>query len=421
MQVMDANASHCFVVDDEEDICQLISRTLARYGVTSSGFTTAQAAIDSLNFASPSVIFLDITLEGSDGVDALRWLGEVSYPGVVQLVSGQSSEVLDNVKKIGERHGLRMRPPIRKPFRSAAIQAVIEEERLATVQPSPPPLSPASMEMPVETNAPAKAVEQPPARVSLREALRHGWVEFWYQPKLDLQKLTPVGAEGLARVRHPTLGIIEPAAFLADAAEVDLAVLGGLGIETALRDWSVFARHGLNLKIAVNMSAAGLELVPVAALIRQHRPQTESWPGLILEVTENDAVHDMARMHELAIQMGLYQVSLSIDDFGAGYCSLARLRDLPFAEVKLDRSFVQNCATDERNRNICQATIELGHRLGAKVVAEGIEQKAELQALVRMGCDLGQGFLFSRPVERDRLLTMLAPPPQRTDRLAAGA
>jgi EAL domain-containing protein (putative c-di-GMP-specific phosphodiesterase class I) len=126
-------------------------------------------------------------------------------------------------------------------------------------------------------------------------------------------------------------------------------------------------------------------------------------------------VHDLARMHELATQMGLYQVSLSIDDFGAGYSSLARLRDLPFAEVKLDRSFVQNCATDERNGNICQATVDLGHRLGAKVVAEGIEHKADLDALVRMGCDIGQGFLFSRPVERDRLPTLFGPP-QRAER-----
>jgi EAL domain-containing protein (putative c-di-GMP-specific phosphodiesterase class I) len=312
-----------------------------------------------------------------------------------------------------------MRPPITKPFRAAMIRAVVEEEHLATVEPSPPVAPFAAVEKAVETNTPA-VIEPVHTRVSLKEALRHGWVEFWYQPKLDLQKLVPVGAEGLARVRHPQLGVLAPAAFLADAAEVDLAVLGGLGIETALRDWSVFARHGLNLKLAVNMSAASLEMVPVAGLIRQHRPATENWPGLILEVTENDAVHDMARMHELATQMGLYGVSLSIDDFGAGYSSLARLRDLPFAEVKLDRTFVQNCATDERNRNICHATIDLGHRLGAKVVAEGIEQKSELDSLVRMGCDLGQGYLFSRPVERDRLIGLMTTAPQKTKMPAAG-
>jgi EAL domain-containing protein (putative c-di-GMP-specific phosphodiesterase class I) len=86
--------------------------------------------------------------------------------------------------------------------------------------------------------------------------------------------------------------------------------------------------------------------------------------------------HDMARLHELATQMSLYRVGLSIDDFGEGFASLARLRDLPFTELKLDRNFVQNCATDERNGNICQAAIDLGHRLGAAVIAEGIETTA---------------------------------------------
>jgi EAL domain-containing protein (putative c-di-GMP-specific phosphodiesterase class I)/FixJ family two-component response regulator len=368
---------HCFIVDDEKDIRYLIAHTLARCGVTYSEFTNAREAIEGLDSETPTLIFLDISLEGSDAVEALRGLRQVEYGGVVQVVSGQNPSVLDNIRKIGERHGLRMRPPIAKPFTAATIRAVIEEERLANVG-SQAPLQPA-----IEASAATKAgaaSDQAKPRVTLKEALRHGWVELWYQPKLDLRTLAVVGAEGLARVRHPEFGVLEPVSFLVDAGEIELAVLGGLALETALRDWPVFDANGFNLRLAVNMSASSLDILPVAPVIRQHGPHPEKWPGLIMEVTEGEVIHDMARLHELATQMSLYQVGLSIDDFGEGFASLARLRDLPFTELKLDRNFVLNCATDERNHSICQAAIDLGHRLGATVVAEGIETMAALEA-----------------------------------------
>jgi EAL domain-containing protein (putative c-di-GMP-specific phosphodiesterase class I)/ActR/RegA family two-component response regulator len=390
---------HCFVVDDEKNIRYFIAHTLVRCGVTYSEFTNAREAIEGLDSETPALIFLDVSLEGSDAVEALRGLGQVEYAGTVQVVSGQNPSILDNIRKIGERHGLRMRPPIAKPFTAATIRAVIDEERLANVA-SQAPLQPA-----IESAKAAGAASgQPRPRTTLKEALLHGWIEFWYQPKLDLRTLALVGAEGLARVRHPEFGVLEPGSFLVDAGELELAVLGGLAIETALSDWPVFAGNGLNIKLAVNTSASSIDVLPVAPLVRKHVPDRDKWPGLILEITEGEVVHDMARLHELATQMGLYKVGLSIDDFGEGFASLARLRDLPFTELKLDRNFVQNCATDERNRDICQAAIDLGHRLGATVVAEGIEMEAVLQALRRMGCDMGQGFLFSRALERDRLI-----------------
>jgi EAL domain-containing protein (putative c-di-GMP-specific phosphodiesterase class I)/DNA-binding NarL/FixJ family response regulator len=393
---------HCFIVDDEKDIRFLIAHALTRYGATHSEFTNARDAIAALDSEMPALIFLDVSLEGSDAVETLRGLGQVEYRGVVQLVSGQNPSVLDNVRKIGERHGVRMRAPIGKPFTAATIRTVIEEERapeLGAQAPLQPAIEPATRAKPSNSVS-----DQVKPRVTLKEALRQGWVELWYQPKLDLRTLAVVGAEGLARVRHPEFGILEPTSFLAGAGEIELAVLAGLALETALRDWPVLNSKGLNLRLAVNMSASSLDILPVAPVIRQHGPQLEKWPGLIMEVTEGEVIHDMARLHELATQMSLYKVALSIDDFGEGFASLARLRDLPFSELKLDCKLVQNCASDERNRNICQAAIDLGHRLGATVVAEGIETEAALDALRQMGCDLGQGFLFSHAVERDGLI-----------------
>jgi CheY-like chemotaxis protein len=135
-------AFHCFIVDDEQDIRFLIAHTLTRVGVTFREFTNARDAIDGLDNQTPALIFLDISFEGSDAVEALRGLGQADYPGVVQVVSGQNPSVLDDIRKIGERHGLRLRPPLAKPFTAAAIRMVIEEERAADVA-AQAPLQPA--------------------------------------------------------------------------------------------------------------------------------------------------------------------------------------------------------------------------------------------------------------------------------------
>jgi EAL domain-containing protein (putative c-di-GMP-specific phosphodiesterase class I) len=129
-------------------------------------------------------------------------------------------------------------------------------------------------------------------------------------------------------------------------------------------------------------------------------------------VTENDVFQDVDLIHEVATQLSLYKVSLSIDDFGSGHSSMQRLRDLPCTEIKLDRAFVQRCGEDDRNARICAAVINLGHELGVTITAEGIERTSELQALRKMGCDLGQGFLFSPPVARSNLITTVQQRPR---------
>jgi EAL domain-containing protein (putative c-di-GMP-specific phosphodiesterase class I) len=117
-------------------------------------------------------------------------------------------------------------------------------------------------------------------------------------------------------------------------------------------------------------------------------------------------VKDVTLMHEIATQLRIYGITFAIDDFGEGYSSFARLRELPFAELKLDRSFVHNCAVDTQNAGICQAIIDLAHHFGAVAVAEGLENPADLQAIHRMGCDMGQGFLLARPMPKSRLVSM---------------
>src|SRR5204863_674631 len=112
---------------------------------------------------------------------------------------------------------------------------------------------------------------------------------------------------------------------------------------------------------------------------------------------EDQIVREISAAHAVATELRASGITIAIDDFGAGYSSFSSLRELPFAELKLDRSFVKNCATDATNAAICQTAIDLAHRLGSAAVAEGIENQADLQALVVMGCDFGQGVLIAPP------------------------
>ena len=377
-----------FVIDDEEGICRFVAGAVGNLGCEAESFTNAQVALRALRRSPPDIIFLDIAIGGSDAIDVLRNLADCGFRGVVQVMSGSNPSLLEDVRKVGERHKLVMRPPLQKPFRFDAIQKVLAGAPLDRW-----------MEEASSPNLPAS--------VSLDEALEQGWLEVWYQPKLDLAAHTFPGAEGLIRCRHPEHGVLSPASFLPGASAKSLVALTEYVVLTALRDWQELSQIGFNLQFAVNASIGALTDLNLPKLIRANRPKDDAWPGLIIEVTEGEVASDVGLAHEIATQLNIYGIKLAIDDFGEGYSSFARLRDLPFAELKLDASFVQNCAEDTKNAAICRAVIELAHSFGAVAVAEGLETAADVQAIQRMGCDLGQGFLFARPMPSTLFTSLL--------------
>jgi len=247
-----------------------------------------------------------------------------------------------------------------------------------------------------------------PTRIAVDEALRNNWLEIWYQPKIDLKRKCLAGAEALARIRHPQEGMLWPESFLPGIDEASLTQLTEHALLTTLRNWSMFADAGFNLHLAINVPASALSKLPIAEIVTQNRPKSETWPGLILEVTEDQIVRDIALAKECAGELKACGVTIAIDDFGAGYSSFSSLRDLPFAELKLDGSFVKNCAIDATNAAICQTAIDLAHRFGSVAVAKGVESMADLQALVVMGCDFGQGMLVAPPTPKERFLELLS-------------
>jgi EAL domain-containing protein (putative c-di-GMP-specific phosphodiesterase class I) len=255
-------------------------------------------------------------------------------------------------------------------------------------------------------------------RIAVTDALRNNWFEIWYQPKIDLKRKCLAGAEALARIHHPQLGILLPGSFLPDCDDDAIAELAEHALLATLCDWTMFEEAGFNLHLAINVPAGVLFRMPIIELVAEYRPKSAHWPGLIIEVTEDQIVRDIQLANEVTAQLRGSGISIAIDDFGAGYSSFSSLRSLPFAELKIDRSFVRDCATDATNAAICQTAIDLAHRFGSAAVAEGIESQADLQALMVMGCDFGQGVLIAPPMPKDRFLDLLR---QRMNKQRAGA
>jgi EAL domain-containing protein (putative c-di-GMP-specific phosphodiesterase class I) len=179
-------------------------------------------------------------------------------------------------------------------------------------------------------------------------------------------------------------------------------------IVTALRDFEDCAVHGASVKLSVNVPVSALVKLPIARMLREHRPPTPNWPGLILEVTETEILHDLKLANHVAEELRSLNCTLALDDFGAGYSSLARLRQLPFSELKIDRSYVSDCHDDKVNGGLCETIVKLAKRFELTTVAEGIEKSAESDKLKAIGCDIGQGYLFAKPMPKADFVAALS-------------
>jgi EAL domain-containing protein (putative c-di-GMP-specific phosphodiesterase class I)/GGDEF domain-containing protein len=245
----------------------------------------------------------------------------------------------------------------------------------------------------------------------LRRALVAGEFALHYQPVIDVGRGRVMGAEALVRWQHPTRGLVMPAAFVPMAEEmglieaIDLWVLRDACLQ--LRDWH--AQGFEEMGIAVNLSAGGF-LNP--HLIHQVREAVDvagiAPSALQIELTESVAMADIDHSKQLFGRLRDLGVRIAIDDFGTGYASLSYLHRLPFDELKIDREFVSHVHAETGSQAICGALIALGQGLGLRLIAEGVESADEVRFLHQQGCNLFQGYYFSRPVAAETLVANMA-------------
>lgn len=238
----------------------------------------------------------------------------------------------------------------------------------------------------------------------LRRAVECGSLFLVYQPKLDLRSGAITGVEALTRWHHARRGPISPTTFIPAIEQSDLIDwFSEWVLDTAVRQWTGWREEGIELELAVNISALNLKHLhfpDIVSAICEAHDFTPEW--LMLELTEG-ATQDATLLMDTVSRLRLKGMGISLDDFGTGYGSLVQLRGLPFTELKIDQRFVSDLLVSRDSRAITRGLIAMAHEIGLSVTAEGVEDSSTLDTLLAFGCDKAQGFLIARPMTGDRL------------------
>ena len=233
----------------------------------------------------------------------------------------------------------------------------------------------------------------------LRRAVEQDELRLYFQPKMELATGRVAGAEVLIRWQHPSRGLLSPAAFIPFAEQTGfIRRLTRWTLDRAIAQGAEWHKAGRSVALAVNISADDIDVrldSRLAGLLTKHGLP----PSLLtLEITESSFIDDADRAVRILNAVNALGVSLSIDDFGTGYSSLSLLGRMPVQEMKIDRSFVQGMESDPDTESMVRSTIDMAHSLGLKVVAEGIEIASAAARLHHFGCDIGQGYLYAKPI-----------------------
>jgi EAL domain-containing protein (putative c-di-GMP-specific phosphodiesterase class I) len=238
---------------------------------------------------------------------------------------------------------------------------------------------------------------------ALHRALERDELRLHYQPVIDIAGGQVAAVEALLRWQHPAQGLVAPDRFIPVAEESGLIIpIGAWVLHEAcrqLREWTYGGRAGSLGAVEVNLSARQVDHVEIVNTVERALDETGIPPSaLTLEITESALMRDAASALQVLRALKGLGVTLAIDDFGTGYSSLSYLHRFPLDVLKIDKSFVDGMAGGRDGVEIVAAVIKLAHALGLQVVAEGVEQAAQLEQLAAMGCDFAQGYLFARPL-----------------------
>lgn len=278
-------------------------------------------------------------------------------------------------------------------YRSSSSAAIVD----------PSALPGAASDTPGQTDLHAAAVRTLSLAHDLTDALNSDQLTLYYQPLVSLQDGRRVGYEALMRWRHPGLGLVSPDEFIGLAEKTGIIRrIGQWGLRRAAQDWpQLRAAHpaGVPLFVSVNLSAPEMCTPGIvdqihACLQHYDMPMT----ALRIELTETTVVNNVDAVIDSINRLRAWGAGVALDDFGTGYAGLDYLQNMAFSSIKIDRAFVQHMHTSNRSFHIIQSALELSRRLGIHSVAEGIEDAKTAQALATLGCDIGQGYYFSRPL-----------------------
>lgn len=376
-------APQALVVDDDELVSTTLVSMLARAGVEASVQPPTDGFIDRIISARPHMLLLDLALKRSDAIEVMRALAEAEFAGRILLVSGREIAAIESVHLVGVKLGLKMLSPLAKPVKASVLAARLEEARL-----------------------PGR--ESPSAVLfDMQEALAKGWLQVCYQPRVNIGTRTLQGAEASLQLQHPELGAVSGENLLPTNSADPQSELLCLLLERALGDFQTFHKLAGNLKLSFGATLSALARPAFLDSLRKTLARVKTPPKIMVCLDEDTGFSDMDTARELALQLVLYDVMLSVNHFGKGNASFERISDLPFMEVVLDEKFVRGAAGDERQKAICQATALLARKFSIDCVAKGVDDKADLALLASLGFNTGLGRLFGAPMPREHFARML--------------
>lgn len=384
---MSIGTKKIYVIDDDESIgmsLKLIASTIGYH----SEYLGNMNRIRDFVFHEEDLLFIDIYMPDLDGIEFLRHLSNQNIRSKIFLMSGFDSKLLYGAESIAKAYGLNVLGIITKPFQLSEFLNAIKDS---------------------ENYQPHKkgAVNE---IFFTKDELIHGVEKdemfLLYQPKIDLKTNQTIGFEALIRWKHPNKGVINPDNFISFAENNDyIHEITLYVIHKSLRLAKDLFKSGYKFKLAINMSASEFNDLglpdALAKILETYRIDPSQ---IIIEVTETNIFNDLAKSMDTLLRLRMKGFHISIDDFGTGYSTFQQLKRVPFSELKIDRLFILDCLSNPDSAAIIKSTIDLAHKLGIQVVAEGIENEQIKQFLIDNNCDIGQGFYFSKPLYPNEIL-----------------
>ncbi len=370
------------VVDDDTVLLQQMESLLRHLGVARVEVArSGSEALARLGTFTPPLLICDLNMPEMDGVEFVRRLAEQRYAGGVILLSGEDERTLQTVERLVREHGLAVLGSLQKPAGPAELRPLLD--RLGAT-----------------ASAHARGSRRIYTPDALRTAIRARQFVNHYQPTVSLATGAVEGVEALIRWDHPEDGLVFPDEFIGIAEEHGLIdELTHTVLDAALAQAGAWRAQGLRLRMAINLSMDNLGMLDLPDVIaRQVAAAGIPAEDVVLEITESRLMGDMRTALDIFARLRLKRFRLSIDDFGTGHSSLSQLRDIPFTQLKVDRSFVTGAWHDETRCAIYEASLEMARHLGMEMVAEGVEDRADWNFLRRSGCHLAQGWFIARPM-----------------------
>lgn len=387
----DINKQLVILVDDDAFMLNLIRRMLRNDGWDNvrsyASGNTALADLDA-QLAQPTLILCDLNMPDIDGIEFIRALAKRNYAGAFILISGVDLRVLQTAEKVVRAYGIRLLGSLQKPVQPGELAGMM----LDLGQSAPPDLPPPR---PLKMYTPAE----------LERGLHTGELVNYYQPKVEVAGGRLAGFEALIRWRHPDDGLVMPDQFIGMAEESGLIdELTTIVLRQALQDLGMWRAAGLDIGVAVNVSMENLTMLDFPDIVAAELTRYGQHAcHLTLEITESRLPRDPLAALDILTRMGMKGVCLAIDDFGTGHSSLTQLHDLPFTQLKIDKSFVHQAWLTPTTHAIYNASLSVAKQLTLESVAEGIERLDDWDFLRRTGCEFAQGYFIASPMPAEAI------------------